>query len=51
MRITDHTQTGIAQFLGIAPVQTVGKCVTDYGKILMTVGSDQRFGIGLSVGT
>ena len=36
---TDHLQAGIAQLFGIAPLQRVGECVAQYGKILMPVCS------------
>lgn len=49
MGIADDTQPRITQLFGIAPMQAVGKGVAHYGKILMTVGTDERIGIRTSV--
>ena len=49
MGIADHLHSGITQFLCITPVNAVGDCITYYGKVLMTIGTDQRFFIRFSV--
>lgn len=38
--VADDPQAGIAQLLGVAPVQAVGESVADDGKILVVVGAD-----------
>ena len=47
--VADDFKSSIAQLFGVAPVQTVGHGISHYGKILVTVGTDERMGIGLAI--
>ena len=49
MGIADDAHPGIAQLLGVAPVQAVGERIAYHGKVLMPVGADERLRIGLPV--
>ena len=49
MSISDDTQSGIFQFLGISPMQTVRQGIADNGKILVAIGSNQWFRIRFAI--
>lgn len=49
MSITNYFHSGITQFLGITPMDTVGNCITYHCKILMAVGTYQRAFIRLAI--
>lgn len=47
--ISDNAEACVSQFLGISPMQTVGKGVADNGKVLMAIGANQRLRIRLAI--
>ena len=49
MGIADHLHSRIPQFLCVTPVNAVGYCITYYSKVLVAIGTDQRFFIRSAV--